>query len=436
MNDHLSSQTPSRRNFLKTSAAVAGTAVASGLVALQIYAAGSDVLRIGLVGCGSRGSGAVRQALNADENVKLVAMGDAFLDRMQQCLNGLKDNPELAPKISVTPETMFTGFEAYKQVIAHVDVVLLATPPHFRPLHLRAAIDANKHVFTEKPMAVDAPGVRRVLAACEEAKKKNLSVVSGFCWRYHPTMRETMRRIHGGALGTIQALQCTYNTGGLWVNKRKPGMADMEYQMRNWYYFTWLSGDHNVEQHIHSLDKMAWAMQNEYPIKAVGLGGRQSRTGPEFGQIFDHHAVVYEFESGARLYSFCRQQNGCSGDVSDRIMGTKGVCSIIASFPPRVKITGEHPWATSRNEKDDDMYQVEHNELFASIRNQKPINNGDWMARSTLMAIMGRMATYTGQDITWDMAMNSKEDLTPPQYDMSASVPTPPVARPGITKFM
>jgi predicted dehydrogenase len=435
VSDPISSQGHSRRDFLKSSAAAAVTA---GLTVPPVHAAGSDVLRIGLIGCGGRGTGAASQALNADKNNRLVAMSDAFGDRMQLCLSNLKANPALASKITVTPETMFTGFEGYKQVIAMVDVVLLTTPPHFRPMHLQAAVAAGKHIFAEKPMAVDAPGVRAVLAACEEAKQKKLSVVSGFCWHYHPAMRETMKRIHDGALGTIQALQCTYNIGGLWVRKREPSWGDMEYQMRNWYYFTWLSGDFNVEQHIHSIDKMAWAMKNEYPERAVGLGGRQSRTGSEFGHIFDHHAVVYEFASGARLFSFCRQQTGCANDISDRVMGNRGICNIIASrMPPQVKITGENPWEYRRDPAQlDNMYQVEHNELFASIRSGKPMNDGDWMAKTTLMTIMGRMATYTGQSITWDMAMNSKEDLTPPKYDMSASMPIPPVAQPGITKFV
>jgi predicted dehydrogenase len=406
------------------------------LVETQVHAGGGDVLRVGLIGCGGRGTGAASQALQADQNVKLVAMGDAFQDRMQSCLSHLKNSSQIAGKVAVSPETMFAGFEAYKKVIPLVDVVLLATSPHFRPQHLQAAVAAGKHVFTEKPMAVDAPGVRKVLAACKEAKKRNLSVVSGFCWRYHPGMRETMRRLHDGAIGEMRALQCTYNIGGLEVRKREKGWADMEYQMRNWYYFTWLSGDFNVEQHIHSLDKMAWAMNNEYPIQAVGLGGRQVRTGPEFGHIFDHHAVVYEYASGPRLFSYCRQQNGCASDVSDHLMGSQGVCNIVASFPPRVRITGPNPWTYKPAKDSRDMYQVEHDELFASIRNGKPINDGDWMAKSTLMGIMGRMATYTGQAITWDMALNSKEDLSPPNYNMSASLPVPPVARPGITKFM
>ncbi len=436
MNVNVSPSTSSRRDFLKTTGTLAGAAVAGSMAVPAVHAAGSDVLRVGLIGCGGRGTGAAQQALTADQNVKLVAMADAFKDKMEACCSRLKESSAFGDRVTVTPETMFTGFEGYKQVLANVDVVLLATPPHFRPMHLEAAVEAGKHVFTEKPMATDAPGVRRVLAAAEKARAKKLSVVSGFCWRYDPSMRQVMKRIHDGAIGDIVALQCTYNIGGLWVRKREPAWADMEYQMRNWYYFTWLSGDFNVEQHIHSLDKMAWAMKNEYPVRAVGLGGRQTRTGPEYGHIFDHHAVVYEFASGPRLFSYCRQQNGCASDVSDQLMGSKGVCNVVANIPPKVKITGQNPWTYKPGKDLLSMYQVEHNELFASIRKGEPINDGDWMARSTLLGIMGRMASYTGQAITWEMALNSKEDLSPPKYDMAASLPTPPVALPGVTKFV
>jgi predicted dehydrogenase len=435
----LSEQTPqpaSRRDFLKTSAAVAG--LAGGLAVPAVHAAGGDVLKVGLVGCGGRGTGAAMQALRADKNTRLVAMGDAFADRIEEALKVLqKDAPDVAGRIAVEADHRFSGFDAYKQVIANVDVVLLATPPGFRPIHLQAAIDAGKHVFCEKPMAVDGPGVRKVLAAAEQARQKNLSLVSGFCWRRHPIMRDTMKRLHDDAIGHIVAMQCSYNTGPLWLRRRQPGMSDMEYQMRNWYYFTWLSGDHNVEQHIHSLDKIAWALKDVYPVRAVGLGGRQVRTGPEYGHIFDHHAVVYEYANGSRLFSYCRQQAGCANDVSDHFWGTQGTCDVIASFPPRVKISGPNAWVSHADRNAQlDMYQIEHDELFASIRAGKPINDGEWMAKSTLMGIMGRMATYTGQVIRWEDALHSKEDLSPPAYDMRASLPTPKVALPGVTKFV
>jgi predicted dehydrogenase len=363
-------------------------------------------------------------------NIKLTAMGDMFPDHLAAKRDYLRNN--LGDKFAVKDENCFTGWDAYKGVIASgVDVVLLCTPPHFRPMHLQAAIEAGKHVFCEKPVAVDAPGVRKVLAACEEAKKKNLAVVSGLCWRYHFGKKATFEQIHNGAIGDIISMQCNYNTGVLWHKPRQPSWSDMEWQLRNWLYFTWLSGDHNVEQHIHSLDKMAWATKNEYPVRAVGLGGRQVRTGPEFGHIFDHHAVVYDFANGVRAYSFCRQQANCANDVNDYIYGTKGMCDVMAHL-----IKGEKSWRyRAERGRKDDMYQNEHNALFASIRDGKPINDGDWMTKSTLMAIMGRMATYTGQEITWDQALNSQEDLTPAKYEMG-SMPVPPVARPGVTKFV
>jgi predicted dehydrogenase len=419
----------SRRDFLKTSAvSVAGATIAHLSTVPPVHAAGNDVLRVGLIGCGGRGTGAAAQALNADADVKLVAMGDAFADRLQESLGRLRDDASLTGKIDVKPENCFVGFEAYKQVLSSgVDVVLLTSPPHFRPLHLRAAVDAGKHVFAEKPVAVDAPGVHGVLAACEDAKKKNLSIVSGLCYRYEHAKRETMKRVHDGAIGAIVALHCSYNTGPLWMKPRQLGWSDMEWQMRNWLYFTWLSGDHIVEQHVHSLDKMAWAMSDESPVRASGLGGRQVRTQPEYGHIFDHHAVVFEYANGVKLFSFCRQQAGCANDVSDHIMGTKGTCEV-----QKHTIRGQNPWHYEG--KKDDMYQNEHNELFASIRAGKPINNGEYMAKSTLMAIMGRMATYTGKVITWEMALNSREDLSPPKYEFGP-LPVPPVAMPGITKL-
>ncbi len=306
----------------------------------NVHAAGSDILRIGLIGCGSRGTGAAEQALRADNNTKLVAMGDMFADRLQDSLHRLQNSKAVGNRVEVKPDSCFTGFDAYKSVIELSDVVLLTTPPHFRPLHLQAAVAAGKHVFAEKPCAVDAPGVRAVLKACAEAKKKNLAVVAGLCWRYHHGMRETMKRVHEGAIGDINALQCTYyTTTPVETANAKPAGRDMEWQLRNWLFFTWLSGDFNVEQHVHSLDKMAWAMRDEYPVRASGCGGRQVRTEPVYGHIFDHHTVVYEYANGVKLFSACRQQPGCPGDVSDHIMGSKGTCHIETSSPARGIIT-------------------------------------------------------------------------------------------------
>jgi predicted dehydrogenase len=421
----------SRRDFLKRTAAAVGTGLAAQVALPAVHAAGSDTLRVGLIGCGSRGTGAAMQALHADPNVKLVAMGDLFQDHLEDKLGDLKSS-DVAAKVDVPRERRFVGWDAYKQVLtAGVDVVLLTTPPHFRPLHLKAAVDAGKHIFAEKPVAVDAPGARAVMSACAEAKKKGLSLVSGLCYRYERAKQETMKRVHEGAVGEIVALHCAYNTHGLWHKDREPGWSDMEWQLRNWLYFTWLSGDHIVEQHIHSLDKMAWAMQDEPPVRATGLGGRQVRTSPKFGNIFDHHTVVFEYKNGVKLFSSCRQQNGTEVDVNDYVMGTKGTADVM-----KHQITGEHPWQYEGPRED--MYQNEHNALFASIRSGKPIHNGDYMIKSTLMAIMGRMATYTGQVITWDegerAALHSKEDLTPPRYEFGP-MKVAAVARPGITRW-
>jgi len=428
--------TESRRDFLTTSAAglAAGAILLPGMTP-AVHAAGTDTLRIGLIGCGGRGTGAASQAMRADANVKLVAMGDMFSDRLQSSLKQLRGDEEIAKKIDVKAEACFTGFDAYQKVLAAgIDVVLLTTPPGFRPIHLKAAVEAGKHIFCEKPMAVDAPGVRSVIASCREAAKKNLAVVAGFCYRYQRGKRETMKRVHQGVIGDIVALQCTYNTGALWHRPRQRGWDDMTWQLRNWPYFTWLSGDHIAEQACHSIDKMAWAMRDIPPAKAIGLGGRQSRTEPEFGHIFDHHSVVYEWANGVKLFHSCRQQTGCKNDVSDYVIGTKGIADVM-----KHRITGEKPWQHRAKPRDrqEDMYQNEHDELFASIRGAgvaPRINDGTWMAQSTLMAIMGRMATYTGAEITWDMAMNSKEDLSPPKYEFGA-LPVPPVARPGITRY-
>lgn len=421
-------QHPSRRAFLqKSGMALAAGAAASKLVFPSgVHAAGSGTLKVGLIGCGGRGTGAAANALKADSNVKLVAMGDAFSDRLETSLDSLQKVAK--EKVEVPQDKRFTGIDSYKQVIGSgVDVVLLATPPHFRPMHLKAAVDAGLHVFCEKPVGVDAPGIRSVMATVEEAKKKNLSIVSGLCWRYDHRVRETMKRVLDGAIGEIVAIQENYNTGGLWNRGRKPEWSDMEWQLRNWLYFTWLSGDFNTEQHVHSLDKGSWAMLDTPPVKATGLGGRQVRVEEEWGNIYDHFAVVYEYETGAKLYSFCRQQNGCTNDTNDYFVGTKGRANILKGL-----IEGESKWRYDGPTPS--MYQVEHDELFASIRSGNAINNGHYMALSSMLAIMGRMASYTGKTITWKEAINSQEDLSPASYEFGP-LPTPPVAKPGVTQF-
>jgi predicted dehydrogenase len=421
---------PDRRDFLKATAVVASASAAALGSAPFVHAAGDATLRIGLIGCGQRGTGAATQALRADRAVKLWAMGDAFADRLESSLATLRADGAVRDKIQVQ-NRRFTGFDAYQGVIASgVDVVLLCSPPGFRPQHIQAAVNANKHIFAEKPVAVDGPGVRAVLAACEEGRRRNLSIVSGLCYRYDLAKRELMRRIHDGAVGQILALHTNYNTGTLWMRPRQPMWSDMEWQMRNWLYFTWLSGDHNVEQHVHSLDKMAWAMNNQYPESCVGLGGRQVRTGAEYGHIFDHHAVVYNYPNGVKCFSFTRQQAGCAGDVSDYVIGTTGKAAVMRHTISNHQ--GAVSWRYQGPEPN--MYQNEHNELFASIRNGQPINNGEWMSKSTLMGIMGRMATYTGRAITWQQALTSQESLAPARFEWGP-LPVAAVALPGITQF-
>lgn len=429
-----------RRDFLAASAV---SAVA--MAAPSLHAAGNDLLKVGLIGCGSRGTGAAGQALLADKNVKLVAMADAFEDRLNESLDNLLKKEKLAGKIDVKPDAKFVGFDAYKQVIERCDVVLLCTPPQFRPLHLKAAVDAGKHVFAEKPVAVDAPGVRSVLESCAEAKKKNLSVVSGLCLRYDVGFKEAVKRIHGGDIGEVVTLFANDYRGGRWEKRRQPDWTDMTYHMRNWYNFTWLSGDFNVEQHVHFLDVCAWVMKEQYPVRAIGMGGRSVLSGSEYGNIFDHFSIVYEYANGARLVSNTRQHPKTKGDMSARALGTKGQ-SLLSERTNGLTIKSDKlDWVYDG--PGNEMYQAEHDELFASIRSGKPINNGEYMSHSTLLAVMGRMAAYTGQEITWRMALESKEDLfkaalgvkneeAMPNYDWKTKLIHPPVSVPGIAKYV
>lgn len=425
----MKSSSLSRRHFLKTSSA----AVVCGAIGVSVGRAQKspgETLRVGLVGCGGRGTGAAAQALAADSNVKLVAMGDVFRDRLQTSFATLKKQ-DVAGKMDVPESHQFVGFDAYEKVIELSDVVLLATPPHFRPMHLQAAIEAGKHVFAEKPIAVDAQGVRKVLAACEQARKKNLSVVSGLATRYSYPYRETIKRLHDGAIGKLRAIQVNDFRGPIWVKLRQPDWTDMEYHMRNWYYFTWLSGDFNVEQHVHLLDLCAWIMNDEYPVRAYGSGGRQVRTAPEYGNIYDHHSLVYEYANGTRLWAACRQMAGCMSEITTHVLGEKGTATLSQRL---LQIDAGEKWVY-RGEKNN-AQQTEHDELFASIRSGKPINNGEYMSKSTLKAIMGRLATYTGQAVTWEQAMNSQENLAPNRYTWDATPPESKVAIPGVTKLV
>lgn len=396
----------------------------------------SDTIKVGLVGCGGRGRGAAGQAMAADKNVVLTAIGDAFEEPLKSCLDTLQKEETAKDKLKVEPDRMFVGLDAFQKVIeSGVDVVLLASPPGFRPQHLAAAIKAGKHVFCEKPMATDAPGVRSVLATAEEAKRKKLTLVSGFCWRYDFARRALFEEIHQGRVGDIRAIYGTYYTSPVKpmppASARKPEWSDVEWQVRNWYNFTWLSGDGLVEQAVHSVNKMAWAMKDVPPLKAVAVGGRQVPA--EGGNIYDHIEVNYEYANGTLGFLGCRQQPFCFSQNADYILGTKGIATI--GVKPTPEITGENPWRFGGG-KNQNMYQTEHDEFFASIRAGKALNDGTWMSHSTLMAIMGRMAAYTGQEITWEQALNSQEVLVPANLNWKDSLAVAPMAIPGKTKFI
>ena len=352
---HSSRDTTTRRRFLTTTSATAA-ALSTLSVTKAVYAAGDDSMKVGLIGCGGRGSGAAVQALTADSNAKLVAMADAFEDRLEQSLKSISRNREIADRVAVDDDHKFVGLDGYKNVIDASDVVILTTTPHFRPMQLRAAIEAGKHVFCEKPVAVDAPGVRSVLETTKLASEKGLSLVSGLCWRYHSAMRAAFERIHDGEIGDIVTMQCSYNSRGVWDPRRTREQCDseMEYQIRNWYYYTWLSGDFNVEQHVHSLDKMAWAMHDETPISVSGSGGRQQRTDPKYGNIYDHFNVVYEWANGVKAFARCRHFKNSATDVSDHIFGTRGRMDVL---PKQVQYDhgGEKVW--SYDEKSKNMYR-------------------------------------------------------------------------------
>lgn len=431
-----SAKNPSRRQFLKTTGAAAlGGALASPLqLTVKASAASrpSDTLKIGLVGCGGRGSGAAAQALSTGEDVSLTAMADVFDNRLQSSRKNLQGNKQFGSRVKVPDSACFVGLDGFQQVIdSGVDVVLLASPPGFRPQHLRAAVEAGKHVFCEKPMATDAPGVRSILKSAAMAKQKNLSLVAGFCWRYHLARRAFYERIHQGAIGAVRAVYATYLAGPVKpmppADRRPAGMSDVEWQLRNWYNFVWLSGDGLVEQACHSVDKIAWAMNGVLPLKAVANGGRQFPNNE--GNIYDHIDVFYEYPHGVRAFMAQRQMRKCHSDNSDFLIGSEGEGTIKGWGDP--VISGKESWRY-RGPKSN-MYQIEHDELFDSIRNGQPINDGVWMAHSTLMAIMGRMAAYTGREISWTEAMNSEEQLVPDKLTWDMDLPIRPMAMPGQT---
>ena len=431
---------PSRREFLKGStAAVVGGALAGSLsIARSAHAAGDDEIKIALIGCGGRGTGAANQALSTAGKVKLIAMADAFPDRLEGSYQTLAKQENLKGKIDVPQDRKFVGFDAYQKALAAgPDLVILATPPGFRPIHFEAAVKAGKHVFMEKPVATDAPGVRKVLAAAEEAKKKNLAVGVGLQRRHEAKYLETIKRLQDGAIGDIITTRIYWNGSTPWVRSREPGQTEMEYQMRNWYYFTWLCGDHIVEQHIHNLDVINW-LKGDYPVKANGMGGCQVRKGKDYGETFDHHCVEFEYADGSRMFSQCRHIPNCWNSVSEHAHGTKGSATISDAT---IKLNDGFSWRFSG--KKPDPYQVEHDDLFASIRSGSPINEAESGAKSSMTAILGRMCTYSGKEIGWDEAINSKISLLPDEFSFAAtpkSLPDAngmyPLAVPGLTKVV
>ena len=423
-----------RRDFLKASAL--GTVLAAGFPAI-LSAQSTKAIKIGLVGCGGRGTGAASQALNADDYSELTAVADVYQERIDESLNQLRtvSDGKISHKVKVDPKNQFVGLDAYQKLIdSGVDVVLLATPPGFRPQHIRAVIEAGKHVFCEKPVAVDAPGVRDVLESVKLAKQKNISLVSGFCWRYSNYIKETFEQIESGAIGDIVAYYATYYTSPVKpmpdASERPAGMSDVEWQIRNWYNFGWLCGDSLVEQAVHSVDKVAWAMKDAPPVSCVATGGRQIPA--KGGNIFDHFEVNYLYPNNVRAFVACRQMEGCYNENSDYILGTKGSATIGRGPLPRIE--GEKKWTFQGTKYD--MYQAEHDALFASIRQGKPLNDGARMVTSTMLAIMGRMAAYTGQQVTWDQAMNSQEKLGPDKVEWNMSLPVAPMSLPGKNKVI
>ena len=440
----------SRRQFLKDSSLVAAGAAALSQFPFVTtsHAAPDDPIRIGLIGCGGRGTGAAADALGAatdvnypqagyhtenikanaataSKNVKVVALADVFRDRLNGCREQLQKLNQ-----SIPDDMCFVGFDAYKQLLAvpEINYVILATPPHFRPIHLKAAIEAGKNAFIEKPCAVDGHGVKLVMEAGELARQKNLGIVAGTQRRHMRSYNEAIKRLQDGAIGDLQYGRAYWNGGVIWVIDRQPGWSDMEWQLRNWNYFTWLSGDHIVEQHVHNLDILNWVF-NAHPVKALALGGRQARPNQNYGHIYDHFAVEFEYPNGARMFSQCRQMNGCEGKVEEGIVGTKG------SSNCKDWIRGTDKQLVWRfRAQDVNPYQQEHQDLIDSIRAAKPLNEAKAVAESTLAGIMGRESAYSGRSVEWDEVLNAKSHLGPEKYEMG-SLPFPEVAIPGQYKL-
>jgi predicted dehydrogenase len=447
MNDASNPSGQNRREFMKQGGVLAGGLIASPLLSRANFFSGADdTIKVALVGCGGRGTGAAMQALLTKQNVKLVAMADAFRDRLDDCYkaltaddisdwSGVKGN--VKAKVDVPEERKFTGFDGYLKAIPLADVVILTTPPGFRPMHFEEAVKQGKHIFMEKPVATDPTGIRRVLAAAEEAKKKKLNVVVGLQRHYQNSYRELFKR--KDLIGDITSAQAWWNNDGVWVNARKEGQTEMEYQMRNWYYFVWLCGDHIVEQHIHNIDVVNW-FKGSYPVKAQGMGGREVRKGKDNGEIFDHHYVEFEYADGSILNSQCRHIKNTMAKVDELLIGTKG--KIFCGAGKITDLKGNALYAFDRK-GENNPYQAEHDELFAAIaKGEYKFADADNGAKSTMTAILGRMATYSGQMLTWDRALNAPLDLMPKQFDWAAATPIVPgsdgmyqAAVPGVTKY-
>jgi len=440
----------SRRRFLKESSLAAAGAAALAQVPFVItsHAASDDPIRIGLVGCGGRGTGAAADALGAatdvnypqagyhtenvkanaaaaSRNVKIVALADVFADRLNSCREQLQKL-----SLSIPDDRCFVGFDAYQKLLAvpEVNYVILATPPHFRPLHLHAAIMAGKHAFIEKPCAVDGQGVKMVLEAGELARQKNLGIVAGTQRRHMRSYSEAVKRLQDGAIGELQYGRAYWNGGVIWVVERQPGWSDMEWQLRNWNYFTWLSGDHYLEQHVHNLDVMNWVL-GAHPIRAIAMGGRQARPNQTYGHIYDHFAVEFEYPNGARMFSQCRQMNGCEGKVEEAVVGTKGS----SNCKDWIR-AADKQLAWRFRAQDVNPYQQEHRDLIDSIRAGTPLNEAKAVAESTLTGILGRESAYTGRSVEWDEVLNAKTRLGPEKYEMG-TLPFPAVAMPGQYKL-
>lgn len=440
-----------RRDFMKKTTLAAGSLLAMPLAAnANIFnASADDTIKVALIGCGGRGTGAAMQALLTKQNVKLVAMADAFKDRLDDCYKNLMQDDlsdwsgaagNVKHKVAVTEETKFVGFDAYKKAIPLADVVILTTPPGFRPIHFEEAIKLGKHVFMEKPVATDPVGIKRVLDAAQIAKQKKLNVVVGLQRHYQNSYRELYKKYQEGLIGEFVSAQAWWNNEGVWVNMRQPNQTEMEYQMRNWYYFNWLCGDHIVEQHIHNIDVINW-FKGGYPVKAQGMGGREVRKGKEFGEIFDHHYVEFQYADGSILNSQCRHIKGTMSKVDEQIIGTKGTI-----YCGAMKMTDRkgNPVFQYDKTKENNPYQTEHDELFAAIaKGEYKFADAENGAKATMTSILGRMATYTGNVVEWDAALNSGLNLQPDSYDWNAKpkvLPDAngfyPVAVPGVTKFV